>query len=121
MNSIVILFLAATVSFLAGGLGGLLGIGGGLVLVPFFHYVLKMNMHLSVGTSLAIIVPTALVGAARHASGHFVDWRVFLFAGLFALVGSFVGAGISMSLDVTLLRKIFSVFLILVAIKMFFQ
>lgn len=121
MNSIVILFLTAATSFLAGTLGGLLGIGGGLILVPFFHYVLKMNMHLAVGTSLAIIVPTALVGAARHASGQYVDWRVFLFAGLFALIGSFVGAGISMNLDVTILRKVFAVFLILIAAKMFFQ
>lgn len=121
MSHAVILILAAGTAFLAGTLGGLLGIGGGLILVPFFHYVLKMNMHAAVGTSLAIIVPTALVGAARHASGHFVDWRIFLFAGLFALAGSFVGAGISMNLDVTLLRKIFAVFLILIAAKMFFQ
>ena len=121
MNQVVILFFVAITSFLAGTLGGLLGIGGGLILVPFFHYVLKMNMHLAVGTSLAIIVPTALIGTFRHASGSFIDWRVFLYSVLFAVIGGFIGAGISMNMDVVLLKKIFAVFLILIAAKMFFQ
>ena len=121
MTPIVILLVTAIGSLAAGMLGGLLGIGGGLVMVPIFHYLLKMNLHTAVGTSLAIIVPTALVGASRHASGHYVDWKIFVFAGLFALIGSFIGAGVSMSMDVTLLRKVFAVFLVLVALKMFLQ
>ena len=117
----VVLFLAAVVSFLAGILSGLLGIGGGLILVPLFHYLLKMNMHLAVGTSLAIIVPTAIVGALRHAGGSYVDWKVFVFAALFAVLGSLIGANISVSLDAVFLRKIFAVFMVLVAIKMLIQ
>ena len=117
----IIGILAALISLLAGVLSGLLGIGGGLVLVPLFHYLLKMDMHLAVGTSLAIIVPTALVGAYRHGSGSFIDWRVFLFSTIFAILGGFIGAGISMNLDTVLLRKIFAVFLMLIAIKMFVQ
>ncbi|MBI4395049.1 MAG: sulfite exporter TauE/SafE family protein [Candidatus Omnitrophica bacterium] len=116
-----ILILTAVISLLAGIFSGLLGIGGGLILVPLFHYVLKMNMHLAVGTSLAIIVPTALVGTFRHASGNFVDWRIFIFSVIFAMIGGLIGAGISMNLDVALLRKIFAVFLFLVAVKMFLQ
>lgn len=121
MIPILILLITAIGSLAAGMLGGLLGIGGGLIMVPIFHYLLKMNMHMAVGTSLAIIVPTALVGASRHAAGHYVDWKIFIFAGLFALVGSFIGAGISMNLDVSVLRKVFAVFLVLVALKMFLQ
>lgn len=117
----IILILTVVISFLAGIFSGLLGIGGGLILVPLFHYLLKMDMHLAVGTSLAIIVPTALVGTFRHASGNFVDWRIFIFSVIFAILGGFIGAGISMHLDVTLLKKIFAVFLILIAVKMFFQ
>jgi uncharacterized protein len=113
--------LAIVISFVAGVFSGLLGIGGGLVLVPLFHYVLKMNMHLAIGTSLAIIVPTALVGAGRHATEGFVDWRIFAFAAVFAIVGGFLGAGISLNMDVSLLRKVFAGFLLLVALKMFLQ
>ena len=121
MQTTIILILAAVISLLAGILSGLLGIGGGLILVPLFHYLLKMNLHVAIGTSLAIIVPTALIGAYRHASDHFVDWRIFVFSAIFAIVGGFLGAGISMHLDVILLRKIFAVFLVLIALKMFFQ
>ena len=117
----MILVIAAFICLIAGIFSGLLGIGGGLILVPLFHYLLKMNMHLAVGTSLAIIVPTALVGALRHATQSHVDWRLVLFAALFAIVGGFLGAGLSMHLNVGLLRKIFAVFLLLVALKMFFQ
>lgn len=117
----VIFILTALISLLAGIASGLLGIGGGLILVPLFHYVLKMDLHVAIGTSLAIIVPTALIGAYRHASGSFVDWKIFLFSTIFAIVGGFLGAGISMHLDVVLLRKIFAVFLLLIALKMFFQ
>ena len=120
-SMVVLLILTALVSLLAGVFSGLLGIGGGLILVPLFHYLLKMNMHAAVGTSLAIIVPTALMGAYRHASGDFVDWRIFVFSTIFAIIGGFLGAGISMNLDAVLLRKIFAVFLVLIAIKMFFQ
>ena len=116
-----ILILVAFISLVAGIFSGLLGIGGGLILVPLFHYILKMDMHAAVGTSLAIIVPTALIGAFRHTAGHFVDWRIFVFSGIFAIIGGFLGAGISMNLDVVLLRKIFAVFLVLIALKMFFQ
>ena len=116
-----VLIIAAVISFLAGIASGLLGIGGGLILVPLFHYLLKMNMHLAIGTSLAIIVPTALVAAMRHTSGSLVDWRIAIFAALFSIIGSFLGAGISMNLDITILRKVFAAFLLLVAIKMFFQ
>ena len=117
---IAILWTAAF-SVLAGISSGLFGVGGGIVLVPVFHYLLKMNMHMAIGTSLAIIVPTALIGTFRHASGSFVDWRIFAYSVLFAIVGGFTGAGISMNMDVVLLRKIFAVFLVLIAAKMFFQ
>ena len=116
-----ILILTAIISLIAGVFSGLLGIGGGLILVPLFHYILKMNMHVAIGTSLAIIVPTALIGTFRHASGSFVDWRIFIYSVIFAVIGGFIGAGISMNLDVALLRKIFAVFLVLIAIKMFSQ
>jgi uncharacterized membrane protein YfcA len=121
MLTLLILIFTAIISLLAGVFSGLLGIGGGLILVPLFHYLLKMNLHTAVGTSLAIIVPIALVGAFRHASGNFVDWRIFLFSAVFAILGGFLGAGISMNLDAVLLRKIFAVFLALIAVKMFFQ
>jgi uncharacterized protein len=117
----VIIAIAIVICFIAGIFSGLLGIGGGLVLVPLFHYVLKMNMHLAIGTSLALIVPTALVGAIKHASANSIDWRIVMFAVVFAIIGGFIGASLSLKMDVGLLRKVFAIFLLLVAVKMFIQ
>ena len=116
-----LLLLTALISLLAGALSGLLGIGGGLILVPLFHYLLKMDIHLAIGTSLAIIVPTALVGTARHVAHQYVDWKILVLAGIFSVLGALIGAGISVNLDATLLRKIFGAFLFFIALKMLFQ
>ena len=117
----VTVILSALICLFAGIMSGLLGVGGGLVLVPLFYYLLKMDLHVAIGTSLALIVPTALVGALRYASGNYIDWRIFAFSFLFTVVGGLLGASFSMQLDVDFLRKMFAVFLVLVALKMFLQ
>lgn len=116
------LCLAGTV---AGFLAGLFGIGGGAVLVPVFYQMLgtlgvdeAVRMHLSVGTSLAIIVPTSLRSLQAHYRRGVVDVELlksYLFAvpcGVIAasIVAAFIsGAG---------LRLIFAVFALLVAAKL---
>ena len=121
MSTFFLIFLTVLISLFGGIVSSLLGVGGGLIFVPLFHYVLKMNMHQAIGTSLAIIVPTALVGAWKHEIHGFVDWRVFVLAAIFAIAGGFIGGEMSVGLDVHVLKKAFAVFIFLVAIKMFFS
>ena len=107
---------------LAGGfVSSLFGVGGGVIFVPLLVLVLNMNLHLAIGTSLAAIVPTALVGAFRHFSGGSVDFRAALLLAIFAMVGAWLGAGLSLRMEVVLLRKIFALFLFVVALRLFFQ
>ena len=120
MNNLWIIMMTILISFFGGIVSAFLGVGGGLIFVPLFHYVLKMNMHQAIGTSLAIIVPTALVGAWKHGLHSFIDWKVFSFAVIFAVLGGYFGAQISTGLDVVLLKKVFAVFLLIVAVRMFF-
>ena len=117
----IVFLVTAIIALIAGIASGLLGVGGGLILVPLFHFLLKMNMHVAIGTSLAVIVPTALISVFRNAPAQNVDWKIVLFASLFSIIGGLIGASISISLDVTLLKKIFAVFLILVALRMLIQ
>ncbi len=117
----MILILTIVIGFFAGMIGGLLGVGGGLVLVPLFHYLLKMDMHVAIGTSLAVIVPTALFGTLPNIASGNVQWRIFIIAAACTIVGSYLGAKISMNIDVSLLKKVFAVFLVLVAIRMFLK
>ena len=119
--SATIILLTIVISIFGGIVSALLGVGGGLIFVPLFHYILKMDMHQAVGTSLAIIVPTALIGAYKHQSHNFVNWKIFLLSVAFAILGGLIGSQISVGLDVNVLKKFFAVFLLLVAVKMFFQ
>lgn len=107
---------------LFGGLtSGLFGVGGGVVFVPLLVLLFSFNLHLAIGTSLAAIVPTAVVGAWRHFSEGWIDFRVALLLALFAMVGAWLGAGLSLKLDLILLRKIFAGFLFVVALRLFFK
>lgn len=105
----------------AGVISGLLGVGGGVILVPVFVYLFKMNMHQAIGTSLAIIVPTAFLGALRHQMDGAVLWRFVLITGLSAVAAAFFAAHISLSLDVKILKKLFAVFMMFISLYMFFK
>lgn len=107
---------------LAGGFAsGLFGVGGGVIFVPFLILLLGFDSHLAVGTSLAAIVPTALAGTLRHAAAGSVDWKGALLLALFAVAGAWIGAGLSLRLDVQFLRKLFALFLGVVAFRLFFE
>jgi uncharacterized membrane protein YfcA len=96
-----------------------LGIGGGVIFVPSLVVFFGFAQHVAQGTSLAVIVPTAVVGTILHARRGRVDWRV---AGLIAvggIAGGLFGAGLAQSLDPVLLRRLFAGLLIAIAIRMF--
>jgi len=78
-----------------GMVSGMLGIGGGIILVPLCLYAFKLSMHQAVGTSLGVIVPTALCAALVHYSHGNVIVPVVLKLFVFALVGGFLGAHIA--------------------------
>lgn len=107
---------------LLGGLAsGLFGVGGGVLFVPLLVLFLNFDLHLAIGTSLAVIIPVAAVGAFRHFSEHSVDFRTAILLAVFAMMGAWLGAGLSLRLDVVLLRKVFAVFLFLLAFRLFFK
>ena len=101
-------------------MSGLFGVGGGVIFVPLLVLFLKMNLHLAIGTSLAAIVPTALVGAMRHFSEGSLDLRMALVLTLCAMLAAWLGAGISLRLDLVLLRRLFAIFLFFMALRLFF-
>jgi uncharacterized membrane protein YfcA len=115
-------FLGAAVIGLIGGIvSGLFGVGGGLIFVPLLVYILGFNIHTAIGTSLAVVVPTAVAGTLRHGLLHNIDWRAVIFLSLFSIVGSWIGASLTAKLDPALLKRLFAVFLAVVALKMFLQ
>ena len=115
-------YFLMVISGLAAGLAsGLLGVGGGVILVPIFVYFFKLNIHTAIGTSLAVIIPTALMGALRHYAQHSVDIKIFVVVSLFAIAGAFLGAELSLSLPAPTLKKLFAVFLFFLSLYMYFK
>jgi len=100
-----------------GVLVGLLGIGGGVVLVPAMVYLLRMDQHLAQGTSLFILLPPVGLGALREywRQGN-VDLRAGILCAAGMLVGGYVGGLIAVPLDSRQLKGLFGCFLMMAAV-----
>lgn len=102
------------VGLASGTASALLGIGGGAVIVPALVILLGYGQHLAEGTSLAVIVPTTLVGAWSHARRGYTDWALGWRLGGAGLVGALVGAQVALSLPGEVLARAFGGLLVVV-------
>lgn len=105
----------------AGMLGGMVGIGGGLVIVPALMYFLAFSQHEAQGTSLGLLVlPVAILAVINYYKNGYVDFRVVGLLAIGFVVGSYFGSKMALSIPQLTLKRIFAVFMILIAIKMLF-
>lgn len=103
----------------AGICGGMFGIGGGTILIPGLVYLFGLTQHQAQGTTLAIMVPPIGILAAwrYYQSGNVkLGLAAFICAGF--LVGGWIGASIVQHIPETILKKMFGVFFLFIAIKM---
>lgn len=103
----------------SGLLAALCGVGGGIIMVPAFVMLLSsFDQTLATGTSMAVIVPTAIAATSRHIINKLVDWRVFALTAISATLVSFVAADYVKSLGNDTLTRVFAVVIVLVGVKM---
>ena len=102
INLLTVLAIAAAV---AGFMAGLLGVGGGIIMVPALYYAFSVlefdiltRMHLSVGTSLAIIIPTSIISTRTHMEYKAVDFKMVKTFGLLIIIGVFAGTFLAVNL-----------------------
>ena len=115
---IIILLL---VGIAAGILGGMVGIGGGIIIVPALVYFLGFSQLNAQGTSLALIMfPVGILGVLQYYKQGHVDFNVVLIIAIGFVAGSFLGSRISLSLPQETVRRIFALLMIIIAIKMLF-
>lgn len=112
--------VAALIGLMGGVASGLLGVGGGIVMVPAMVLLLQMNIKTAIGTSLAVIIPTALTGAAKHWQLGNIEWRVAGSLVPMAIIGGFVGAALTKHLPAETLKKLFGGFMIAVGCRLLF-
>ena len=108
------------VGVLAGALSGLLGVGGGIILVPALLLLAGLNVHEAIGVSLAVIVPTALAGVLTHYRAGNVDLKLALLVAVGGVVGGVLGASLANYIPAQTLKKVFGVFLVIVGACMLF-
>jgi hypothetical protein len=113
-DSLMILGLGAALGFL----GGLFGIGGGIIAIPFLALAFGMEQALAQGTSLAMMVPILLIGWWRYTRRHPIPWRTAIQIGLLASATTILVAYVATGLNPNLLRGVFSVFLLVLAVSM---
>ncbi len=124
INLLLVLAIAAAV---AGFMAGLLGVGGGIIMVPALYYAFTVldfdiitRMHLSVGTSLAIIIPTSIISTKTHMEYDAVDFKMVRSFGLFILVGVIAGTLLAVNMKTAALVLFFSIFAFIVGLFFIF-
>ena len=107
-----------TLGLFAGAIAAALGLGGGVIFVPSLVVLFGFEQHIAQGTSLAVIFPTAIVATVAHARLGNVRWRLSIPIGLAGIAGAVLGAQVALQLDADLLRRLFGIFLVLLAARM---
>ena len=114
-----IIFYLLIIGFAAGFLGGMVGLGGGVLIVPALVLLLGLSQHLAQGISLTMMLfPVGILGVINYYKKGYVDFR---YAGLIAIgffLGSYLGSRFSLNLPQETVKKIFAVVLILLALKL---
>jgi uncharacterized membrane protein YfcA len=109
------------VGIIAGFMSSMVGIGGGIVIVPALVFLFGLNQKMAQGTSLAMLsMPVAFIGAYNYYKEGFVDWKVALILAVTFVIGGFLGSKLALSLEMGVVKKIFAVLMIAMAVKYLF-
>ncbi len=127
-NQILFLLLIMSVTaVVAGFFAGFFGIGGGIITVPCLFYIFgavgidkSFIMHLAVGTSFAIIVPTAMMSVFTHYKHQAVDFGIIKTYGIFVVIGVIIGTFFAASMQTKSLVLFFSIIIYLLALNLIF-
>jgi uncharacterized membrane protein YfcA len=107
------------IGILAGVLSGLVGVGGGIIMVPLLVMFFGFNQHQAQGTSLAVLaVPVTAVAVFNYYKEGQINIKYAAVIAVFFVVGSVFGSKLALTLDQKMLKKIFAVVLLVIAGKM---
>jgi uncharacterized membrane protein YfcA len=113
------LFLCIGIGLGAGILSGLIGIGGGVVVVPALIYIFKMPQHYAQGTTLAMLIPPiGILAAYTYYRQGYVNLKMAFLLAIGFFIGGLLGAKLAVHLPTDTLRRIFGFALLLIALKM---
>lgn len=105
----------------AGVFSGIVGIGGGIILVPALVYIFGLSQHQAQGTSLGMLMlPVGILAVMQYYKQGFVDYKLVAFIAIGFVAGGYLGGKLAVTIPETLIKRIFALFMIAVAVKMLF-
>ena len=117
-HTIIVILL---IGIVAGILSGLVGIGGGIVIVPALIYFFGYSQQQAQGTSIGLLLlPAGILAALNYYKQGYIDIKVVLIMAVTFTIGGWLGSKLAVSLPQATLKKAFAVFLGIIAIKMIF-
>lgn len=108
------------IGIIAGLISGIFSTGGGMILVPAFLYILKMNSVEARATSIACILPMVITSSIFYAKNNYLNWDIGIMCAIGGIIGSFIGSKILNKIPEKILKITFIIFLIYAGIKMIF-
>ncbi|MCX7821654.1 MAG: sulfite exporter TauE/SafE family protein [Brevinematales bacterium] len=110
------------IGIVAGVISGLLGIGGATIVIPALVFLAGFDQKLAQGTTLFLMLfPIGLLAAVEYYNAGYVKIKEGIVIAIFFLLGGWLGSKVALRLDAAILRKVFSIFLFFVALRMFFK
>ena len=106
------------IGIFAGIISGLFSTGGGMILVPAFIYLLKMEDTKARGTSVFCILPMVITSSFFYYKGNYIDFKIAIFCAVGGAIGGYIGAKLLKKLPEKILKISFTIFLIYVSFKM---
>ncbi len=120
LNTATILGLLA-IGLIAGVMSSMVGIGGGVVIVPSLVIIFAMSQKLAQGTSLVMLLPPiGILAVINYYKAGYVDFKIAGVLCIAFIVGSYLGSKVALNLQESTLKRIFGVFLMILAVKYLF-
>ncbi|MBK9291631.1 MAG: sulfite exporter TauE/SafE family protein [Bacteroidetes bacterium] len=114
--------LLIAIGLFAGVFSGMIGLGGGLIIIPALIYLLHLDQHTAQGTSLAIMLPPiGLMAAINYYKAGALNIRYAALIAIAFFIGGWFGSKLALNISGDMLRKIFAISLLAVAIRMLFD
>ena len=119
MSTILILIL---IGVIAGGFSGFVGLGGGVIIVPALVFILGMSQHMAQGTTLAMMIPPiGILAVINYYKKGLVDMNSGVILALSFVIGGYFGSRLALSVSPEIIKKVFGVIIIALALKMMFS
>ncbi len=116
------IFILVAIGLVTGAFGGMYGIGGATILIPALILFAGFNEHQAIGTSLAVMLPPiGLFAAYNYFKAGQINFTYAIILAVTFMISSYFTSKIALNVPENILRKTFSVLLVLIAIKMFFS